>query len=277
MKYDGKCVAKLIETDIISKINVLNIQPHLAIILIGNRPDSELYVSLKIKKCNELGINHTLIQFDENISEDKVINQIKNLNINKNIHGILVQLPLPIHLNTQNILNHIDEFKDVDCLTSANLGKFFMNNSRYYPCTPKAIMEILTYYNIDVQGKIVCVVGSGNVGKGISFLLLQNEATVISTNRYTPNLKQFTLQADIIISCCGQPLMIKEDFIKENVHIIDVGISKIEDKKTKSGFRTVGDVDYDKVSKKANVNKLTVGPVTIMILMKQLIDSAMML
>ena len=148
-----------------------------------------------------------------------------------------------------------------------------MNNPLYYPCTPKGIIEILNYYNIDLKGKIVCVVGSGNVGKSVSFLLLQNEATVITTNSHTPNLKQFTLQADIIISCCGQPLMIKEDWVKKNSHIIDVGISKIEDKTKKSGFRTVGDVDYDNVSQIANVNKLTVGPVTIMMLIKQLVDS----
>lgn len=262
MRYDGKHVATLIENNIKPFIN----NHHLAIIIVGNRSDSELYVSLKIKKCQELGINHTLIKLPNDINEEKFIYHIQKLNKDNNINGILVQLPIPEHLNKQKILDTIDYKKDIDCLTSFNLGKFFIGNPIYYPCTPKAIMNILEFYNIDVFSKTVCVVGSGNVGRSISFLLLQKNATVITTNKYTTNLKHYTLQADIIISCCGQPLMIKDDWVRENCHIIDVGISKIKNK-------TVGDVDYDNVSKKANVNKLTVGPVTIMVLLEQLVKT----
>jgi methylenetetrahydrofolate dehydrogenase (NADP+)/methenyltetrahydrofolate cyclohydrolase len=270
IKYNGNQVAKLIEEEIQSYSS----NKHLGIILVGDRKDSELYVSLKIKKCKEMNISTSLMRISQDTTEEEIIKHIQSFNQNAEINGILVQLPLPKHLRKkeQFILDFIDPQKDVDCLTSHNLGLFFAGQSKYYPCTPRAIMAILDYYKILVEGKTVCVVGSGNVGRGISFLLLQRNATVLVTNSHTGNekVKQLCQQSDIIISCCGQPLMIKNNWVQENCHIIDVGITRIDDKSRKSGYRTVGDVDFDNVIQKANVNKLTVGPVTIMMLLKQL-------
>ena len=270
MKIDGK----LVSTCIANNLNISE-TPCLGIILVGNRPDSELYVSLKIKKCDELNIKYRAIYLPENISKQELIQQIESFNTSLYVHGILLQLPLPKHLqhDTQSILNHINPKKDVDCLTSYSLGRVYTGTAIYYPCTPRAVMSILDYYEINVTGQLVCVVGSGNVGKTTGILLMERKATVIMTNKETQNLKQLCQQADIIISACGQPLMIKEDWVKKDAFIIDVGISRIPDKTKKSGFRTVGDVDFDNVIQKASVNKLTVGPVTIITLIQQLVES----
>lgn len=277
---DGKEVSNFIYLKLKEKIKLLEKRPCLSVIIVGNRKDSNAYVGMKRKKCIELGINSSILKLSELITQMELLSKIEELNNDNYIDGILVQLPLPDHIDKNLILESIDVEKDVDGFHYSNMGKLAINtNPSFYPCTPLGVIELFKYYNIDLEGKNIVVIGKSNiVGLPLSLLLMHQEATVTVCHIKTKNIKDITRKADILISACGQPQMIKKDWIKDNVDIIDIGISPIKDDTKKKGYRLVGDVDFEDVKEK--VNYITpvpggVGPMTVAMLMKQTVLSSM--
>lgn len=264
---DGKQTAKKITDELKLKVQSLDKKPSLAVIMAGNNPASEVYVKNKEKKALEIGFNSIIKKTDENITKEELLKIIKELNEDDNINAILLQLPLPKHLNEKDFLDKIDPKKDVDGFCSYNLGKLLKNDSPYaIPCTPKGIIRLLDEYNIDVEGKIALVIGRSNiVGKPVSILLLNRNSTVIMTHTKTKNLENLTKTADILICAAGKKEMIKKEMIKENAVIIDVGITRDNDGKLK------GDVDFNDVKEKASYITPVpggIGPMTIAMLME---------
>lgn len=264
---DGKQTAKKITDELKLKVQSLDKKPSLAVIMVGNNPASEVYVKNKEKKALEIGFNSIIKKTDENITKEELLKIIKELNEDDNINAILLQLPLPKHLNEKDFLDKIDPKKDVDGFCSYNLGKLLKNDSPYaIPCTPKGIIRLLDEYNIDVEGKIALVIGRSNiVGKPVSILLLNRNSTVIMTHTKTKNLENLTKTADILICAAGKKEMIKKEMIKENAVIIDVGITRDNDGKLK------GDVDFNDVKEKASYITPVpggIGPMTIAMLME---------
>ena len=224
-----KNIKKLFEKDVI---------PGLAVVLVGNDPASGIYVKNKEKFFLKNGCYSKTFRFESNISQDDLVAFIKELNINRRFHGILVQLPLPKHINSQSVINHINPFKDVDGFHAENLGKLFLGLPRFIPCTPYGIMELLDYYNINTSGKHAVIVGRSNiVGKPMALLLSQafkkGNATVTICHSRTNPLKDYTLQADILIAATGVPKLITPDMVNKNANIIDVGINRVEDNSKK--------------------------------------------
>ena len=279
---NGKIVSEHIYNKLNKKIDLLkkeNIVPKIEVILIGDRTDSELYVKMKQKKCEQLNIICSINKFNNNCNQNEILNLINKFNNDKNVHGILVQLPLPNHLDTNIILNKINYLKDVDGFNDINIGKLTSNNNPYfYSCTAQGCIEILDFYNIKISKKIVTIVGCSNVvGLPLSLLLLHRNATPIICHALTPNITNLTRQADILITACGQTEMIKNDWIKKDCIIIDVGINRKTDPTKKKGYKTVGDVDFNDVKDK--VSYITpvpggVGPMTISILINNIVKSA---
>lgn len=269
---DGKHVSEKIEYDIIEKIKNKNLKPGLSIIYIGDSLESKKYIQMKEKKCNKLGILFKLYHFTENdISEEKIIDTIEILNNDKLIHGIIVQLPIPEHLNPKNILNKITYKKDVDGFSNYNSGKLYLDDDPLFiPCTPYGCIKLIDYYNIEIKGKHVVMIGNSKItGLPLSLLLMQRNATVTICHKETINIKEHTNKADILISACGVPKMIKKDWIKNDCIIIDIGIN-IKDKKI------MGDVDFDDLKEK--VKYITpvpggVGPMTVIMLLYQTVLS----
>ncbi len=264
---DGKQTAKKITDELKLKVQSLDKKPSLAVIMAGNNPASEVYVKNKEKKALEIGFNSIIKKTDENITKEELLKIIKELNEDDNINAILLQLPLPKHLNEKDFLDKIDPKKDVDGFCSYNLGKLLKNDSPYaIPCTPKGIVRLLDEYNIDIEGKIALVIGRSNiVGKPVSILLLNRNSTVIMTHTKTKNLENLTKTADILICAAGKKEMIKKEMIKENAVIIDVGITRDNDGKLK------GDVDFNDVKEKASYITPVpggIGPMTIAMLME---------
>lgn len=264
---DGKQTAKKITDELKLKVQNLDKKPSLAVIMAGNNPASEVYVKNKEKKALEIGFNSIIKKTDENITKEELLKIIKELNEDNNINAILLQLPLPKHLNEKDFLDKIDPKKDVDGFCSYNLGKLLKNNSPYaIPCTPKGIVRLLDEYNIDIESKIALVIGRSNiVGKPVSILLLNRNSTVIMTHTKTKNLENLTKTADILICAAGKKEMIKKEMIKENAVIIDVGITRDNDGKLK------GDVDFNDVKEKASYITPVpggIGPMTIAMLME---------
>ena len=253
----------------IEKLKERDIIPQLCIILVGENYDSILYVNQKRKYCNKRDILCTTHKLDENLGENEIIELLNQLNNDDKVHGIIIEMPLPKHLNKNNILKNINSKKDIDGYNPINTGKLLLNYDKYLsPCTPKACLEILKYYNILLIQKNIVIVGSGNIGIPLSILLLQQNATVTICHIYTKNIKEFTQKADIIISCCGSPKLIKKDWINDNCIIIDCGINYVANK-------LVGDVDYENVKDKClYITPVPggVGPVTVSVLISQLID-----
>jgi len=253
----------------IEKLKERDIIPQLCIILVGENRDSILYVNQKQKYCNKRDILCTTHKLDENVGENEIIELLNQLNNDNNVHGIIIEMPLPKHLNKNNILKNINSKKDIDGYNPINTGKLLLNYDKYLsPCTPKACLEILKYYKIELIRKNIVIVGSGNIGIPLSILLLQQNATVTICHIYTKNIKEFTQKADIIISCCGSPKLIKKEWINNNSIILDCGINYMDDK-------LVGDVDYENVKDKClYITPVPggVGPVTISVLISQLID-----
>jgi methylenetetrahydrofolate dehydrogenase (NADP+) / methenyltetrahydrofolate cyclohydrolase len=266
---DGKVLANQIRDNLKLEIQKNSLKPGLAVILVGDNPGSKVYVNMKEKTCNNIGIKSFKYELNENTTEEKIINLIKQLNNNQEIHGILVQLPLPKHLNSNNILEHIKETKDVDGLTAVSLGNLKKNNESFSPCTPKGILTLLNHYNIPLKGKNVTIINHSNiVGKPLASLFLNNHATVTVCHEFTDNLVQHTKQADILISGVGKINFITEDMVKENAIIIDVGINK-----TETGIQ--GDV-HENVKNKASYFTPVpggVGPMTIAMLMMNTYNS----
>jgi methylenetetrahydrofolate dehydrogenase (NADP+) / methenyltetrahydrofolate cyclohydrolase len=269
---DGKHVSEKIEYDITEKIKNKNLKPGLSIIYIGDSLESKKYIQMKEKKCNKLGILFQLYHFTENdISEEKIIDTIEILNNDKLIHGIIVQLPIPEHLNPKNILNKITYKKDVDGFSNYNSGKLYLDDDPLFiPCTPYGCIKLIDYYNIEIKGKHVVMIGNSKItGLPLSLLLMQRNATVTICHKETINIKEHTNKADILISACGVPKMIKKDWIKNDCIIIDIGIN-IKDKKI------MGDVDFDDLKEK--VKYITpvpggVGPMTVIMLLYQTVLS----
>ncbi|MCX7875823.1 MAG: bifunctional methylenetetrahydrofolate dehydrogenase/methenyltetrahydrofolate cyclohydrolase FolD [Melioribacteraceae bacterium] len=277
---DGKKISQEIKEEIKLFCNKLKEEekqlPGLVTILVGNNPASFSYVNSKAKTCNEVGMISKVEQLDESTSEDELISLIKKYNSDEKFHGILVQLPLPKHINESNIIKSIIPEKDVDGFHPVNVGKLVIGEDTIIPCTPYGIIELLKRYKIDTSGKHVVVVGRSNiVGKPIANLLLQKkeEANAIVTvvHSAAKNISYYTKQADILIAAIGSPNFIKADMLKNEVVVIDVGINRIEDKNSTKGYKIVGDVDFDEVSKIASYITPVpggVGPMTIAMLLK---------
>lgn len=243
---DGKEAKKIVIDDLKTKLSKLNKELGLTVIQIGNDPASNVYVKNKAKMANDLGYKFNHIHLDENVSENEVLSKINELNNDDDVDGILVQMPIPNHLDPKKIQNAIDPLKDVDGLTDINVGKLAHNVDSLVPCTPMGILDLLSIYKIPVEGKCVVVVGRSDlVGKPISYLMTNNNATTILCHSKTKNLKDYTKLADILIVAIGKPNFITEDMVKENSTIIDVGINR-----TENGL--LGDVDFEGVKKKVS-------------------------
>lgn len=276
MRLDGKLISSGIYKNLeprITKLKDNGIIPKIIVILIGNNEESKVYVNMKSKKCKDLGIICEIIRKDDNIPEQNIIELINENNIDNSVHGIMVQLPLPSHFDTDGILNMIYPIKDVDGLTESSLGSLAKGTPLFSPCTPLGCIYLLKKYNIDCKGKNVVVIGSSNlVGLPLSMMLIHHGATVTICNINTINTKEHTVRADIVISCCGVPNLVKKDWIKEDAILLDVGISKVDGK-------ILGDIDFNDVKDKCSYITPVpggIGPMTIAMLVKQIVESSEM-
>ncbi|HEX4374187.1 MAG TPA: tetrahydrofolate dehydrogenase/cyclohydrolase catalytic domain-containing protein [Puia sp.] len=250
--------------------------PHLAAVLVGNNGASETYVNAKVKACAEIGFRSTLIRLEDDISENKLLNVIEELNADMDVDGILVQLPLPSHISDEKVINTIDPSKDVDGFHPISIGKMVQGLSTFIPATPHGIMLLLEHYQIDTKGMHAVVLGRSNiVGRPISILLNSNtnpgNCTVTVCHSHTKNLKEICLQADIIVAALGRPEFVTADMVKDGAIIIDVGITRIADATKKKGFAIKGDVKFSEVAPKCSYITPVpggVGPMTIAALMK---------
>ncbi len=277
---DGKKTAADIKEEIALEVTDLKNQdikpPHLAAIIVGNDGASITYVNAKVKACERVGFESTLIRLSEKITEEELLNEIAVLNVDNDIDGFIVQLPLPKHIDEQKVIMAVHPDKDVDGFHPTNVGKMALNLPTFISATPFGILELLDRYNVETSGKHVVVLGRSHiVGSPMSILLSQKRkvgnATVTMCHSRTKNLKEITLQADIIIAAIGIPEFVKADMVKDNVTVIDVGITRIADSSKKRGFRLIGDVAFDEVSKKSNYITPVpggVGPMTIAMLLK---------
>jgi len=256
-----------LKNKISSFIKTSGITPKLAAVLVGDDPASKLYINIKRKTCSEIGIGSILVDLDKNITKSKLLDEIKKLNKDKTVHGILLQLPLPRDLRpyTSEFIEQIDPIKDVDGLHPINRGKLFDYNEDFVPCTPKGIVTLLEHYNIEIQGKSVVIINRSNlVGKPLIFMLLKRNATVTVCHSYTKNLDGHTKKADILIVAVGKSKFITKEKVKEGVIIVDVGISRENGKLS-------GDVDFEGVFDKCSwitPNPGGVGPMTVSFLLQ---------
>lgn len=266
---DGKEVSKKIKEEVRQDVLSHGYTPCLLVIIVGDNPASQIYVSSKEKACKKAGIESKTIALPGNASQKELINEIVKANKDKSINGILIQLPLPSHMNAKEVIDAIDPEKDVDGLHVVNQGKLLLDEKGIVPCTPKGIMTLLDEYHVDLAGKNAVVIGrSMLVGKPIALLLLQRNATVTIAHSKTKNLKELCLNSDIIVAAVGKPKMITADMVKEGAVIIDVGINRLQD-------TIVGDVDFYNVSKIAY--RITpvpggVGPMTIASLLQNVVE-----
>jgi len=273
---DGKRLANSVQESISKEVEELkqtkNIVPGLAVILIGDDPASHAYVKMKAKACERVGFYSITHNMPDTISQEEIIATIKMMNDNPRIDGILVQLPLPSHVDTDKILEVIDPNKDVDGFHAYNVGRLVTGLDSFVACTPLGVMKMFEEYNIPLEGKDVCVVGASNiVGKPMASLLLNANATVTVTHIYTKELKSHTLRADIVIVGVGVPALIKEDMVKEGAVVIDIGINRI------ANGSLVGDVDFEAVAPKCSYITPVpggVGPMTIAMLLENTLKSA---
>jgi len=269
-----KDVAEMIDNDIAA--------PHLAAVLVGADPASQTYVAAKEKACQVVGITSTIYRYPENTTEKELLEVVDFLNNDPELDGFIVQLPLPKHIEEQKIIEAINPDKDVDGFHPMNVGKMALGLDCFLPATPNGIMEMLKRYNIPTSGKNCVVIGRSHiVGSPMSILMSQKaepgNATVTLCHSRTENLKEIVAQADIVIAAIGSPHFVTADMVKEGATVIDVGIHRVKSDKTKSGFRLIGDVDFDEVSKKAaHITPVPggVGPMTIASLLLNTLKSA---
>jgi len=272
---DGKKVSNEIQEEIALEVTAIKNSggkiPHLAAILVGNDGASETYVAAKVKACENIGFKSTLIRLPENATEAELLQKVKTLNNDNDIDGYIVQLPLPKHINEQNIIEAIAPSKDVDGFHPQNVGRMALNLPSYLPATPFGIVQLLKRYHVPTEGKHCVVIGRSNiVGSPMSILMARNSSpgncTVTLCHSKTPNLKEHTMQADILIVALGKPEFVTADMVKQGATIIDVGITRMPSTLTKSGYKLFGDVKYDEVAAKASFITPVpggVGPMTI--------------
>ncbi len=272
---DGKEIAKIKQDHIreeVQRLKAGGIIPGLAVVLAGDNPASKTYVSNKQKTCNNLGMYSLLIEFPDGVSQEELINKISELNEDPDIHGILVQLPLPSHINEKVIIETISPEKDVDGFHPLNIGRMMTGQDVFIPCTPFGIMEMLDYIGTDISGKHVVVVGRSNiVGKPSGQLFLNKNATVTYCHSKTADLKEHTTRADILVAAVGKAGLITEGHVKEGAIVIDVGMNRNQEGKL------CGDVDFDAVKEKAGYITPVpggVGPMTITMLMQNTLKAA---
>ncbi len=285
---DGKLASQAIKDELKITMAQRSIEgkkvPHLAAILVGNNGASETYVAAKVKACEETGFRSTLIRMEQDISEYRLLEKIEELNTDPDVDGILVQLPLPKHISDKKVINTINPEKDVDGFHPVSVGQMVEGIPTFLPATPYGIILMLQHFKIDTKGKHAIVLGRSNiVGRPMSILLSGNSnpgnCTVTICHSHTQNLKEICLQGDIIVAAIGIPEFLKAYMVKEGAVVIDVGITRVEDKTRKSGFKLKGDVDFDAVSPKCSwITPVPggVGPMTIAALLKNTFHSCLM-
>lgn len=271
---NGKELAKKVRGQVKEKVEILNkngIKPKLAVIMVGEDQASKVYVRNKSKACNEVGIEYEEFILNENIKMDELLSLIENLNNRKDIHGILLQSPIPKHLDIYKAFETIDYRKDVDGFHPINIGKLALNKQTFISCTPHGVMKMLEEYEIELKGANVVILGRSNiVGKPLAQCLLNKDATVTICHSKTKNIEEITRNADILISAIGKPKFVTANMVKEGAVVIDVGINRLE-----TGI--VGDVDFEEVSKKAShITPVPggVGPMTIAMLLNNVVKAA---
>ena len=272
---DGKAVSLKVKESVkvrADELKKFGVEPTLAVVLVGEDKASQTYVRAKEKACNEYGIKSVAHRLSENTTQNELLALINVLNLDDSIHGILVQLPLPKHIDTNVVLAAIDPRKDVDGFHAVNVGKLVSGLDGFVPCTPLGVMEILKEYGIDVAGLNAVVIGRSNiVGKPMANLLLNASATVTITHSKTKNLKEICKNADLIVAAIGKPFFLKTDMVKDGAVVVDVGINRLDD------GRLVGDVDFDEVAPKCSYITPVpggVGPMTIAMLLNNTILAA---
>ncbi len=280
---DGKKTSTLVQEAIAEEVREIVAQgqrpPHLVAILVGDNGASMTYVNNKVAACERVGFASSVVNLPENVSQEDLLKEIEKLNEDKGIDGFIVQLPLPKHINEQEVLLAINPDKDADGFHPTNFGRMALGLEAFIPATPYGILELLSQYKIPTDGKNVVVIGRSDiVGRPISILLSQKpwNATVILTHSRTQNLAELTQKADIIIAALGIPNFLKAEMVKEGAVIIDVGITRVKDASAKKGFRIVGDVDFEHVKNKASYITPVpggVGPMTIAMLMKNTLNA----
>lgn len=283
---DGKVVSEKIKEDILKEATDFLIEsgrkPHLVAILVGNDGGSETYVASKIRNCEKVGFQSSLVRYDDSVTEAEVLSKIEEINSDPTVDGLIVQLPLPKHIDPERITEAIDYRKDVDGFHPINLGRMMRNLPCFIPATPYGIMLMLEHYKLDIAGKNAIVIGRSNiVGSPMSILLARNNTpgncTVTLAHSRTQNLKELALQADIIVAAIGKKNFVTEDMVKEGAIVIDVGINRETTTTTKSGFKLYGDVDFDNVAPKCSwISPVPggVGLMTIVGLLKNTLKSA---
>lgn len=277
---DGKKVSNDIKNEIAEEVRKMKAKgekvPHLAAIIVGNDGASLTYVASKVKACERVGFESTMVRMSNTTSEIELLDKIYELNNNPDIDGFIIQLPLPKQIDTQKVLMAVDPDKDVDGFHPMNFGKMALDMSTFIPATPFGILELLDRYNVETKGKHTVVIGRSHiVGRPMSILMgrkgFPGNSTVTVTHSHTKNITQITSQADIIISALGVPNFLKAEMVKDDVVIIDVGITRVVDETSERGYVITGDVDFENVSKKASFITPVpggVGPMTIAMLLK---------
>lgn len=277
---DGKAVAAQIKEEIASEVKQITAgggkTPHLAAVLVGNDGGSETYVANKVKACEKVGFKSSLIRYDEDVTEQELLDRVHRLNNDPDVDGFIVQLPLPKHISESKITEAIDYRKDVDGFHPVNVGRMALGLPCFLSATPSGIMELFKRYNIETSGKHCVILGRSNiVGKPAAMLMMQKafpgDATVTVCHSRTPNIKEITLQADIIIAALGVPEFLTGDMVKEGAVVIDVGTTRVPSDKTRSGYKLTGDVNFQEVAPKCSYITPVpggVGPMTIVSLLK---------
>lgn len=270
---DGRLVSKHCRellSERVLKLKESGIEPHLAVILVGDDPASQIYVRNKERSCAQVGIRSTMIRLGDTCTQDELECAVRGLNQDKAVHGILVQLPLPSHLDEAAVIAMIDPLKDVDAFHAVNTGKLLNGSASFVSCTPKGIMEILDFYQINPEGKRAVVIGRSNiVGKPMALLLLEKNATVTICHSRTKDLASITRETDILVSAIGRPKFVTSDMVKPGAVVIDVGINRVDGK-------VVGDVDFESVCDIAGYITPVpggVGPMTITMLLSNTLDA----
>lgn len=283
---DGKKVADTIKAEIAAEVGKMvgegKKRPHLAAVLVGHDGGSETYVAHKVKACEQCGFKSTLIRFEDDVTEDTLLDTIASLNNDDDVDGFIVQLPLPKHISEQKIIEAIDYRKDVDGFHPINVGRMSIGLPCFLSATPAGIIELLRRYNVPTKGANCVVLGRSNiVGKPVAMLMMQKavpgDATVTVCHSSTRNLKEICRNADIIIAALGSPEFVKEDMVKDGAVIIDVGTTRVPSTKTKSGWKLKGDVDFEHVAPKCSFITPVpggVGPMTIVSLMRNTLLAA---